>query len=107
MLSSVGTPFTPNFCGSSLNQSTYLQPDFSEWCCMGWTREQWITMIPLFISNVLCTYTGTQVALRIGTISSTQISGFLIVPGHVSPCEGLGLGQDKTIINLYVSLKYH
>jgi hypothetical protein len=55
-----------------------------------------MTIIPLFISNVLCSFTGTTVALRIGTISSTPvISGFLMVPEHVVEVREWVFGQDQ------------
>jgi len=49
MLSSVRTPYTPNFCGSSMNQSTYNQTSLDRVVSLdrGWTREQWMTMILL------------------------------------------------------------
>ena len=80
-----------------MNQSSYIQTSLSGVVSqdLGWTREQWMTMIPLFISNVLCSYTGTEVALRIGIISSTQICDFLMVPGHVVVVKDWVFGQDQ------------
>jgi hypothetical protein len=80
-----------------MNKSAYNQTSLngvaSQDC--GWTWEQWISIIPPFISNVLCSYTGTPVALEIGTISSTPISGFLMVPGHVVEVREWVFGQDQ------------